>query len=143
MYRGTAHGAGQSRVRPPSAASPTPVMQEASSEPRTATAAATSLPKRFAGRAKVFFFSPVPEVLIVAKATTARGCRTVRVGIARSVARNAPAANRAGALGGIGLRAIGSRRSVAPVGLRIRRLHPNGHSQNAHACDADQSALHH
>src|SRR6516225_9007929 len=117
-------------------------MQEASSEPRTATAAATSLSKRFVGRAKVFFFSPVPEVLIVAEATAARGCRTVRVGIARGVARNAPAANRATALGNIGLRAIGSRGAVAAVGLRIRRLRPNGHGQNAHACDADQSALH-
>src|SRR5262249_16192354 len=143
MCRGTAHDAGWSQVRSPLRASPTPVMQEASSEPRIATAAATSLPKRFARPAKVFFVSPVPEVLIVAKATTARGCRTVRVGIAGSVARNAPAANQAAALGGIGLRAIGPRRAVAAVGLRIRRLHADGHGQNAHACDADQSALHH
>src|SRR5437879_4367306 len=119
-------------------------MQEESREPRNTTAAATSSPKRFAGRLKVFFFSPVPEVLIVAKATSARGCGTVRVvGKGRSIARNAPAANRAAALGGIGLRGIGSRRAVAAVGLRIRRLHLNGHGQNAHACDADQSALHH
>ena len=50
----------------------------------------------------------------------------------RSSARNA-AANRAAALGGIGLRGIGSSRAVAAIGLCIRRLHPNGHSQNAHA----------
>src|SRR2546428_6121975 len=105
-------------------------MQEESREPRNTTAAATSSPKRFAGRLKVFFFSPVPEVLIVAKATTARGCRTVRVvGKGRSIARNAPAANRAAALGGIGLRGIGSRRAVAAGGLRLLRPQPKGGRQ--------------
>src|SRR6266566_3633111 len=84
----------------------------------------------------------VREASIVAKATTACGFRTVRVG-KRSSARNALAANRATALRGIGLRGIGSSRAVAAIGLCIRRLHPNGHSQNAHAHDTGQSALHH
>src|SRR5262249_12944589 len=33
--------------------------------------------------------------------------------------------------------------AVAAIGLCIRRLHPNGHSQNARACDSGQSALYH
>src|SRR5262249_2964425 len=83
---------------------------------------------RTAARARQsLFVSPVPEILIVAEASTARGCRTVRVGIAGSVAWNAPAANRAAALGGMGLRSIGSRRPVAGVGLCIRRVHAHGH----------------
>src|SRR5215510_8339537 len=100
-------------------------------------------PKRFAGRAKLrLFISPVREGSIVAKATTTGGFRTVRVG-KRSSAQTALAAKRAGALGGVGLRGIGSSRAVAAIGLRIRRFHANRHSQNAHACDAGQSALHH
>src|SRR2546426_7231362 len=82
----------------------------------------------------------VREASIVANATTARGFRTVRVG-KRNSARNA-AGNRAAALGWIGLRGIGSRRAVAPIGLSIRHLHPNGHSQNAHACDTGQGEFH-
>src|SRR5262249_17017627 len=62
------------------------------------------------------------EAAIVAKATTARGFRTVRVG-KRNGARNA--GNRAAALGWIGLRDIGSRRAVAAIGLRVRPLRPN------------------
>src|SRR5262249_22077207 len=73
----------------------------------------------------------VREAAIVAEATTARGFRTVRVG-KRNGALNA-AGNRAAALGCIGLRGIGSRRAVAAIELRIRRLHPNGHGQDAHA----------
>src|SRR5215467_599531 len=73
---------------------------------------------------------------IVAKVTTACGFRTVWVG-KRSSGGNALAANRAAALGDIGLRGIGSSRAVAPIGLCIRRFHPNGHSQNAYACDSD------
>src|SRR4029453_14077523 len=80
------------------------------------------------------------DALIVPKAATAGGFRTVRVG-KRNSARNALAADRAAAFWGIGLRGIGSSRAVAAIGLCIRRLHPNGHSQNAHACDG-QSALH-
>src|SRR6478672_2684479 len=87
-------------------------------------------------------FSPVGEGSIVAKATTACGFRTVRVG-KRGSAQNALAANRAAALGGIGGRGIGSSRAVAAIGLCIRGLHPDGHSQNAHACDSGQNALHH
>src|SRR5262245_58643422 len=84
----------------------------------------------------------VREAAIVAKAATAGGFRTVRVG-KRNGALNAPG-NRAAAWGHIWLRGIGSRRAVAAIGLRIRRLHPNGHGQNAHACDTDQRrALHH
>jgi hypothetical protein len=45
-------------------------------------------------------------------------------------------------LGGIGLRAIGSRRAVGAIGLCIRALDPEGHSQKAEAYDTDQSALH-
>jgi hypothetical protein len=74
--------------------------------------------------------------------TTACGFRTIRVG-KRSSAQNALAANRAAALGCIGLRGIGSSRAVAAIGLCIRRLHPNGHSQDPHACDTGESALHH
>src|SRR5215831_1545691 len=100
-------------------------------------------PKRFAGRAKLrLFISPVREGSIVAKATTAGGFRTVRIG-KRSSAQTALAANRAGALGGVGLRGVGSSRAVAAIGLRIRRFDANRHSQNAHACDAGQGALHH
>src|SRR5262249_23083000 len=99
--------------------------------------------KRFAGRAKLhLFISPVREGSIVAKATTAGGFRTVPVG-KRSGARNALAANRVSALGGVGLRGIGSSRAVAVIGLRIRRLYANSHGQNAHACDTSQSTLHH
>src|SRR5262249_1302027 len=82
----------------------------------------------------------VREAAIVAEATTAGGFRTVRVG-KRNSALNA-AGNRAAALGWIGLGGIGSRWAVAAIELRIRRLHRNGHGQNAHACDADQRALH-
>src|SRR5262249_23665997 len=83
----------------------------------------------------------VREAAIVAEAATAGGFRTVRVG-KRNGARNA-AGNGAAALGRIGLRGIDSRRAVAAIGLRIRRLHPDGPGPNAHACDADQRALHH
>jgi hypothetical protein len=31
---------------------------------------------------------------------------------------------------------------LAAIGLRIRRLHANRHSQNAHACETGQRALH-
>src|SRR5215510_7642796 len=90
-------------------------------------------PKRFAGRARLrLFISPVREGSIVAKATTAGGFRTVRVG-KRSSVQTALAAKRAGSLGGVGLRGIGSSRAVAAIGLRIRRLRANRHSQNAHA----------
>src|SRR5262249_25828643 len=78
---------------------------------------------------------------IVAKATTAGGFRTVRIG-KRSSAQIALAAKRAGSLGGVGLRGIGSSRVVAAIGLRIRRLHANRDSQNAHACETGQRALH-
>src|SRR5215831_15923632 len=99
--------------------------------------------KRFAGRAKLrLFISPVREGSIVAKATTPGGFWTVRVG-KRSSAQTAPAADRPGALGNGGLRGIGSSRAVAAIGLRIRRLDANRHSQNARAYDAGQSALHH
>ncbi len=87
------------------------------------------------------FSSPVPKILIVAEASAARGLRTVRVDI-RSSARSA-AANRAAALGRIGWRGIGSTSPVGAIGLCIRALHPNGHSQNAHAYESDESALHH
>src|SRR5262245_66656528 len=86
------------------------------------------------------FFSPVRKGSIVAKATTTGGFRTVRVG-KRSSARTALAAKRAGALGGVGLRGIGSSRAVAAIGLRIRRLDANRHSQNAHDYDPDRSVL--
>src|SRR5262249_15739037 len=85
---------------------------------------------------------PIPEVLIVAKAATPRGCRTVRVGKKESSARNA-AANGAAALGGIDARGIASRSAVGAIRLCIRAVHPDSHSKNAHACDSDQSALHH
>src|SRR5262245_33277231 len=85
--------------------------------------------------------SPVWDASIVAEATTARGFRTVRVG-KRNSAQNALAANRAAAFGGISLRAISPRRAVAAIGLGIRRFHPNGHNQNAHARDGAHSALH-
>ena len=84
------------------------------------------------GRMRPVFFSHARGDSIVAKATTACGFRTVWVG-KRSSGRNALAANRAAALGDIGLRGIGSSRAVAAIGLCIRRLHPNGHSQNAYA----------
>src|SRR5215469_9708971 len=77
--------------------------------------------------------STIRQASIVTNITTSCGFRTVRVG-KRNSARNA-AGNRAAALGWIGLRGIGSSRAVAAIGLCIRRLHPNGHSQNAHACD--------
>src|SRR5262249_42630995 len=63
------------------------------------------------------------DALIVPKAATAGGFRTVRVG-KRNSARNALAANRAAALWGIGLRGIGSSRPVAAVGLWNCRLPP-------------------
>jgi hypothetical protein len=56
----------------------------------------------------------VRDGLIVAKATTACGFWTVRVG-KRNSARSALAANRATALGGVGLRGIGSSRAVASI----------------------------
>jgi hypothetical protein len=70
-----------------------------------------------------------------------RGCRTVRVGKKRSSARNA-AANRAAALGAIGSRGVDSRIAVGAIGLCVGALHPNAHSENAHAYDTDQGALH-
>src|SRR5262249_52406606 len=81
--------------------------------------------------------SAIRQASIVTNITTSCGFRSVRVG-KRNGARNA-AGNRAAALGWIGLRGVGSSRAVAAIGLCIRRLHPNGHSQNAHACDDRQS----
>jgi hypothetical protein len=89
----------------------------------------------------LFFLSPVPEILIVAEASAASGLRTVRVDI-RSSGRSA-AANRAAALRRVGWRGIGSTSTVGAVGLCIRRLSGEGHSQNARAYETDQSALHH
>src|SRR5258708_22167328 len=74
-------------------------------------------------RAQSRAFSPVGEGSIVAKAATACGFRTVRVG-KRSSAQNALTANRAAALGGIGGRVIGSSRAAAADGLWLRRLPP-------------------
>src|SRR5262249_1643612 len=85
--------------------------------------------------------STIRQASIVTNITTSCGFRIVRVG-KRNSARNA-AGNRATALGWIGLRRIGSSSPVAAIGLGIRRLHPNGHSQNAHACDTGQSAYTH
>src|SRR6266498_2797998 len=87
------------------------------------------------------FSSPVPEILIVAEASAARGLRTVRVDI-RSSGRSA-AANRAAALRRVGWRGIGSTSTVGAVGLCIRRLSGEGHSQNPRAYESDESALHH
>src|SRR5262245_38197781 len=96
-----------------------------------------SLFNRTRGTDAARLFSHARGDSIVAKVTTACGFRTVWVG-KRSSGRNALAANRAArALGDIGLRGIGSSRAVAPIGLCIRRFHPNGHSQNAYACDRD------
>src|SRR5262249_16020300 len=81
--------------------------------------------------------STIRQATIVTNITTSCGFRTVRVG-KRNSARNA-AGNRAAALGWIGLRGVGSSRAVPVIGLRIPRPHPNGHSQNAHACDDRQS----
>src|SRR5262249_11006944 len=72
--------------------------------------------------------SPMRDGSIVAETTTACGFRTIRIG-KRNNARNALAANRAAALGGIGLRRIGSSWAVAAIGLGIRRLHPKRHGQ--------------
>src|SRR5262249_40577599 len=85
--------------------------------------------------------STIRQASIVTNITTSCGFRTVRVG-KRNSARNA-AGNRAAALGWIGLWNIGSSSAVAAIGLCICRLHPNGHSQNAHACDTGQSAYTH
>jgi hypothetical protein len=85
--------------------------------------------------------SPVPEILIVAEASAARGLWAVRVDI-RSSGRSA-AANRAAALRRVGWRGIDSTSTVGAVGLCIRRLSGEGHSQNARAYETDQSALHH
>jgi len=108
-----------------------------------ANSPATSQAKRSLGatRTRVRFSSPVPEILIVTEAATARGFRTVRIAIERSSARNA-AANRAAALGGIGSRGVGSRIAVGAIGLCVGALHPNAHSENARAYDTDQGALH-
>jgi hypothetical protein len=77
--------------------------------------------------------SPVVEVLIVAKATTACGRWTVRVGHwggARNAAANRAAALRARGWRGIGWRRVGWRRRAI---LCIYRLHPNCRSNNAYA----------
>src|SRR5262249_40283116 len=86
-------------------------------------------------------FSPVRDGSIVTEAAAAGSFRTVRVG-KRNGARTALAANRAAALRGIGLRRIDPRRTIAAIGLRMRRLQPGGHGQNTPACDNAQSALH-
>jgi hypothetical protein len=76
-----------------------------------------------ATRTRVWFSSPVPEILIVTEAATARGCRTVRIAIERSSARSA-VANRAAALDGIGSRGVGSRIAVLAIGLWVGALYP-------------------
>src|SRR5690349_15066974 len=86
-------------------------------------------------------FSPMRDGSIVTKAAAAGGFRTVRVGKWNG-ARTALAANRAAALRGEGLRRIDPRRTVAAIGLRMRRLQSEGHGQNTQACDNAQSALH-
>src|SRR5512133_2541957 len=78
---------------------------------------------------------------IVTKAAAAGGFRTVRVGKWNG-ARTALAATRAAALRGVALRRIDPRRTVAAIGLRMRRLQSEGHGQNTQACDNAQSALH-
>ena len=76
----------------------------AASWPLVADGVSGHLPAIACGQSRGF--SPVREGSIVAKATTACGFRTVRVG-KRGSAQNALAANRAAALGGIGGRVIG------------------------------------
>src|SRR5258708_39610421 len=88
-------------------------------------------------RAQSRAFSPVGEGSIVAKAATACGFRTVRVG-KRSSAQNALTANRAAALGGIGGRGIGSGRGGGGRGLWVPRLPPAGYSPKKPACDSGQ-----
>src|SRR5919204_2380603 len=93
------------------------------------------------GWIRVWRFSPMRDGSIVTKAAAAGGFRTVRVGKWNG-ARTALAANRAAALRGIRLRRIGPRRTIAAIGLRMRRRQPEGHGQNTQAGDNAQSALH-